>query len=175
MTMVVVLLPKANASRAHSVSSCALMSNMFSFTAVHPSHSHACARAGSRCANGECQTGTGGRGCAACVEGFFTAGSTCQECPESLQLLIPVAVAVLMGLLAAAKALWMVSAVKIDGKHVDEETRNDTEDTAAAIQVSANVAQAAARISNSGIISSIAFPAIFQISITFKMPFGCDA
>eukprot|EP01043_Picozoa_sp_COSAG02_P071713 COSAG02_NODE_13218_length_1424_cov_15.097358_2_plen_73_part_00 len=68
----------------------------------------------------------------------------------------------------------MVSAVKIDSKHVDEETRNDTEDTTAAIQVSANAAQAAARISNSGIISSIAFPAIFQTSITFTMPFGCD-
>ena len=80
----------------------------------------------------------------------------------------------LVGLLAAAKGIWMVSAVKIDGKHVDEETRNDTEDAAAAIQVSTNAAQAAARISNSGIISSIAFPAIFQISITFTMPFGCD-
>ena len=168
------ILPKANASRAHSVSSCALMSNMFNFTVARSSHSHPCVRAGSRCANGECQTGTGGKGCAACVEGFFTAGSTCQQCPESLQLLIPVLVLGFVGLLAAAKGLWMVSAVKIDGKHVDEETRNDTEDTAAAIQVSANAAQAAARISNSGIISSIAFPTIFQISITFTMPFGCD-
>ena len=108
------------------------------------------------------------------MEGFFTAGSTCQQCPESLQLLIPVAVVGLVGLLAAAKGLWMVSAVKIDSKHVDEETRNDTEDAAGTIQVTANAAQAAARISNSGIISSIAFPAIFQISITFTMPFGCD-
>ena len=131
--------------------------------------------AGSRCANGECQTGTGGKGCATCVEGFFTAGSTCQPCPESLQLLIPVAVAGLVGLLAAAKGLWMVSAVKIDSKQAGEEARNDTEDTAAAIQVTANAAQSAARISNTGIISSIAFPAIFQISITFTMPFGCDA
>ena len=69
----------------------------------------------------------------------------------------------------------MVSAVKIDSKQAGEETRNDTEDTAAAIKVTANVAQSAARISNSGIISSIAFPAMFQISITFTMPFGCDA
>jgi hypothetical protein len=152
------------------------MANTFSFTVARSSHSHpcACVRAGSRCANGECQTGTGGKGCAACAEGFFTAGSTCQQCPESLQLLIPVAVVGLVGLLAAAKGLWMVSAVKIDGKHADEETRNDTEDTTAAIKVSAHVAQAAARITNSGIISSIAFPAIFQISITFTMPFGCD-
>ena len=29
-----------------------------------------------------------------------------------------------------------------------------------------------ARISNTAIVSSIAFPAIFQISITFEMPFG---
>ena len=69
----------------------------------------------------------------------------------------------------------MVSAVKIDSKQAGEEARNDTEDTAAAIQVAANAAQSAARISNTGIISSIAFPAIFQISITFTMPFGCDA
>ena len=69
----------------------------------------------------------------------------------------------------------MVSAVKIDSKQAGEEARNDTEDTAAAIQVTANAAQSAARISNTGIISSIAFPAIFQISITFTMPFGCDA
>jgi hypothetical protein len=80
-----------------------------------------------------------------------------------------------VGLLAAAKGLWMVSAVKIDSKQAGEEARNDTEDTAAAIKVTANAAQSAARISNTGIISSIAFPAIFQISITFTMPFGCDA
>ena len=169
------ILPKANASRAHSVSSCALMSNMFSFTVARSSHSHPCVRAGSRCANGECQTGTGGKGCAACVEGFFTAGSTCQQCPESLLRLIPVAVAGVLGLLAAVTGLWIVSAVKIDSKQAGEEIRNDTEDAAATIKVTANAAQAAARISNSGIISSIAFPAIFQISITFSMPFGCDA
>ena len=170
--MVVLLQSKANASRAHSVSSRALMT--IPVLVLQHSHAHACAPTGSRCANGECQTGTGGKGCASCVEGFFTAGSTCQRCPESLQLLIPVAVAGLVGLLAAAKGLWMVSAVKIDSKHVDEETRKDTEDAAGTIQVAANAAQSAARISNSGIISSIAFPAIFQISITFTMPFGCD-
>ena len=172
MVVVVVLLPKANASRAHSVSSRALMT--IPILVLQYSHAHACASAGSRCANGECQTGTGGKGCATCVEGFFTAGSTCQQCPESLQLLIPVAVAGIVGLLAAAKGLWIVSAVKIDSKQAGEEIRNDTEDTAAAVKVTANAAQAAARISNSGIISSIAFPAIFQISITFTMPFGCD-
>jgi hypothetical protein len=81
-----------------------------------------------------------------------------------------------VGLLAAAKGLWIVSAVNLDTtEQAGEEIRNDTEDTAAAIKVTANAAQAAARISNSGIISSIAFPAIFQISITFSMPFGCDA
>ena len=85
------------------------------------------------------------------------------------------AVAGLVGLLAAAKGLWIVSAVKIDSKQEGEENRNDTEDAAATIKVTADAAQSAARISNSGIISSIAFPAIFQISITFSMPFGCDA
>jgi hypothetical protein len=70
----------------------------------------------------------------------------------------------------------MVSAVNLDtAEQAGEEIRNDTEDTAAAIKVAANAAQSAARISNSGIISSIAFPAMFQISITFTMPFGCDA
>jgi hypothetical protein len=83
---------------------------------------------------------------------------------------------VLVGLLAAAKGLWMVSAVNLDtAEQADEETRNDTEDTVATIKVTVDAAQSAARISNSGIISSIAFPAIFQISITFSMPFGCDA
>jgi hypothetical protein len=171
-----VLLPKANASRARSVRSRVLMSNAFCFHSGTLFSLTLLCSAGSRCANGECQTGTGGKGCAACVEGFFTAGSTCQECPESLQLLIPVAVAVLVGLLAAAKGLWMVSAVNLDtAEQADEETRNDTEDTVATIKVTVDAAQSAARISNSGIISSIAFPAIFQISITFSMPFGCDA
>ena len=36
----------------------------------------------------------------------------------------------------------------------------------------ASVASSVARISNTAIVSSIAFPAIFQISITFEMPFG---
>ena len=132
--------------------------------------------AGSRCANGECQTGTGGKGCAVCVEGFFTAGATCQECPESLQLLIPLAVVGFVGILTAAKGLWMVSAVNLDTiDRESEETRNGTENAADTIKVTANATQAAARISNSGIISSIVFPAVFQISITFSMPFGCDA
>ena len=32
--------------------------------------------------------------------------------------------------------------------------------------------QQVARISNTAIVSSVAFPTIFQISITFEMPFG---
>eukprot|EP01046_Picozoa_sp_COSAG06_P093562 COSAG06_NODE_39744_length_409_cov_0.858065_1_plen_81_part_10 len=64
-------MPKANASRAHSVSSRARMT--IPVLLLQHSHSHLYAHAGSRCVNGECQTGTGGKGCAACVEGFFTA------------------------------------------------------------------------------------------------------
>ena len=45
----------------------------------------------------------------------------------------------------------------------------DAEDAKAA---AATVKESIARISNTAIVSSIAFPAIFQISITFEMPFG---
>ena len=45
----------------------------------------------------------------------------------------------------------------------------DAEDAKAAAETAK---ESVARISNTAIISSIAFPSIFQISITFEMPFG---
>jgi len=64
----------------------------------------------------------------------------------------------------------MVSAVQLS----DDSTKSsrdvaDAEDAKAAAETAK---ESVARISNTAIISSIAFPSIFQISITFEMPFG---
>ena len=41
-----------------------------------------------------------------CEEGYFTAGTTCQKCPDSLALLIPVAIAALIGMGLLLYFLW---------------------------------------------------------------------
>ena len=97
-------------------------------------------------------------------------GSTCQACPESNLLLIPVAIAALVGIGLVLKLIWKVSAVQLsDG---DGKTGRDVADAEDAKGAAATTADSIARISNTAIVSSIAFPAIFQISITFTMPFG---
>ena len=63
-----------------------------------------------------------------------------------------------------------MSAVQLsDG---DGKTGRDVADAEDAKGAVATTTESVARISNTAIISSIAFPAIFQISITFEMPFG---
>ena len=120
-------------------------------------------------------------------------GSTCQACPESNLTLIPVAIAALVGIGLVLKLIWKVSVVQLldtttmsevdDAETSDEESdRKDAASAAAqatikeATNINNNVdsgsGQQAARISNTAIVSSIAFPTIFQISITFEMPFG---
>ena len=97
-------------------------------------------------------------------------GATCQPCPQSLLLLIPVGLAALVGIGIVVYLIWRVSAVQLS----DDSTKSsrdvaDAEDAKAAAETAK---ESVARISNSAIISSIAFPSIFQISITFEMPFG---
>ena len=115
-------------------------------------------------------------------------GATCQPCPQSLLLLIPVGLAALVGIGIVVYLIWRVSAVQLS----DDSTKSsrdvaDAEDNVALnakaaaatakeslarISNTAQLVTPAARISNTAIISSIAFPSIFQISITFEMPFG---
>ena len=99
-------------------------------------------------------------------------GSTCQACPESNYLLIPVAIAALVGIGLVLKLIWNVSAVQPSNNRVSGKTSRDVADAEDAKGAAASVASSVARISNTAIVSSIAFPAIFQISITFEMPFG---
>ena len=85
-------------------------------------------------------------------------------------MLIPVAAAALVGVVLVLKLIWKVSAVQLsDG---DGKTSRDVADAEDAKGAAATTADSIARISNTAIVSSIAFPAIFQISITFEMPFG---
>eukprot|EP01045_Picozoa_sp_COSAG04_P009606 COSAG04_NODE_562_length_12576_cov_154.338703_6_plen_199_part_00 len=103
------------------------------------------------------------------------------------------AIAAIVILVFVVFMIWKVSAVQLldtttmsevdDAETSDEESdRKDAASAAAqaAIKEAKNInnnvdsgsGQQAARISNTAIVSSIAFPAIFQISITFEMPFG---
>ena len=84
--------------------------------------------------------------------------------------MIPVALAALVGIGIVVYLIWRVSAVQLS----DDSTKSsrdvaDAEDAKAAAETAK---ESMARISNTAIISSIAFPSIFQISITFEMPFG---
>ena len=129
--------------------------------------------AGARCLNGECQAGTTGKGCASCDEGYFTAGTTCQLCPESLALMIPVAIAALVGLGLLVYLIWKASSVNITSTDVGEkESLAAAEEANDAVSAAVGVGSSIARISNTALISSISLPAIFQISLTFEMPFA---
>ena len=87
-------------------------------------------------------------------------------------LMIPVAIAAAVGFLLAVKGVWIVSEVKFDDNKADEMARGDAEDVKDVVSTAAGVTQSVARISSTAIIGSIAFPAIFQIALTFEMPFG---
>ena len=129
--------------------------------------------AGSRCLNGECQVGTTGKGCAICDEGYYTAGTTCQQCPESLALLLPVAIVALLGVVFLLYFLWKVSSVDLKSKDPDEMmSREKVEEVNEAATAIAAASSSIARISNTALISSISLPAIFQISLTFELPFA---
>ena len=85
-------------------------------------------------------------------------------------MLIPVGLAALVGIGIVVYLIWRVSAVQLS----DDSTKSsrdvaDAEDAKAAAETAK---ESVARISDTAIISSIAFPSIFQISITFEMPFG---
>ena len=127
--------------------------------------------AGSRCLDGNCQIGTTGKGCANCDQGYFTAGTTCQECPESLVLMIPAAIVALIGVGGLLFAIWKVSGVQFATGRVDDAERRGKEDAEDAAEAASAVV-AVARISNTALISSISLPTIFQLSLTFEMPFA---
>ena len=65
-----------------------------------------------------------------------------------------------------------MSAVQLSNNRVSGKTSRDVADAEDAKGAAAATAESVARISNTAIVSSIAFPTIFQISITFEMPFG---
>lgn len=66
--------------------------------------------------------------------------------------------------------LWKVSAFQLSQS--TGKTGRDVADAEETAQAGSMAAQSAAHVSNTAIIGSIALPAIFQISITFEMPFG---
>ena len=78
--------------------------------------------------------------------------------------------AALAGIGIVIYLIWRVSAVQLG----DDSTKSsrDVADAEENVAAGAAVKESVARISNTAIISGIAFPSIFQISITFEMPFG---
>ena len=87
-------------------------------------------------------------------------------------MLIPVGIAALVGIGLVLKLIWKVSAVQRADGTTSAADRDAAEAAKDETTAAASVASSVARISNTAIVSSIAFPAIFQISITFEMPFG---
>ena len=90
-------------------------------------------------------------------------------CPDSLALLIPVAIAALIGMGLLLYFLWKVSSVNFA-----RAIRNtgEIDEAYEAANAGAAVARSLAQISNTAIFSSIALPSIFQISLTFELPFA---
>ena len=54
----------------------------------------------------------------------------------------------------------------------DTDSREKVEEVQDAVAAAAGAASSIARISNTAIITSISLPAIFQISLTFELPFA---
>ena len=81
-------------------------------------------------------------------------------------------IAALVGIGLVLKLIWKVSAVQLADGSTSASDRDAAEAAKDETTAAASVASSVARISNTAIVSSIAFPAIFQISITFEMPFG---
>jgi hypothetical protein len=82
--------------------------------------------------------------------------------------MIPAAIVALIGVGGLLFAVWKVSGVQFATGRVDDAERRGKEDAAGA----ASAVVAVARISNTALISSISLPAIFQLSLTFEMPFA---
>ena len=78
----------------------------------------------------------------------------------------------LVGIGAVIFLVWKVSAVQLGDASADASERDEAETFKDEANAAAQVVKSVARISNTAIISGIAFPSIFQISITFEMPFG---
>jgi hypothetical protein len=87
--------------------------------------------------------------------------------------MIPVAIAALVGLGLLLYLIWKVSSVNITSTDVGEkESLAAAEEANDAVSAAVGVGSSIARISNTALISSISLPAIFQISLTFEMPFA---
>jgi hypothetical protein len=112
-----------------------------------------------RCVAGVCVDNSAGRGCVDCAVGYFSAGRTCHECPESGAEYLQLALA-LGGTAVIWLALWSVS-----GVHTDM-----VEDVQEGAVAGREAAQSLARISNSAIVLSISIPSLFQITLTFTLP-----
>jgi hypothetical protein len=88
--------------------------------------------------------------------------------------MIPVAIAALVGLGLLLYLIWKVSGVNITSTNDvgEEESLAAAKEANDAVSAAVGVGSSIARISNTALISSISLPAIFQISVTFEMPFA---
>ena len=69
--------------------------------------------------------------------------------------------------------VWKVSRVNLSRTDAgDAEGRGKVEEAQDVVAAGEGAASSIARISNTAIITSISLPAIFQISLTFELPFA---
>ena len=141
-----------------------------------------------RCDGNGCSEGSGGRGCAYCDNGangtsqHYQSGAECKPCPDSQASNV---IAVIIGIAVGAALcvyIWKISTVAFqDGGQGADAAEEGTAGTAALDEIEglkgdaetvAEIRTAVATMSSTAIVSGIALPSLFKISITFSLPFG---
>ena len=139
-----------------------------------------------RCNGTSCVEGSGGAGCAYCDNGangtqqYYQSGAECKLCSDSvLGIIVAIAIGVAAGA-ALCWYVWQLTTVTVQ----DDAASTAEEGTAATAKIEqleemkgnaetiAELRGAVATMSSTAIVSGIAFPSLFKISITFSLPFG---
>ena len=139
-----------------------------------------------RCNGTSCVEGSGGAGCAYCNNGangtqqYYQSGAECKPCSASvLGNIIALVIGVAAGT-ALCWYVWQLTTVTVQ----DDAASTAEEGTAATAKIEqleemkgnaetiAELRGAVAAMSSTAIVSGIAFPSLFKISITFSLPFG---
>ena len=141
-----------------------------------------------RCDGNGCSEGSGGMGCAYCDNGangtsqYYQSGADCKPCPDSqASNVIGVVIGIAVGV-AFCVYIWKISTVAFqDGGQGADAAEEGTAGTAALDEIEglkgdaetvAEIRTAVATMSSTAIVSGIALPSLFKISITFSLPFG---
>lgn len=141
-----------------------------------------------RCDGNGCSEGSGGRACAYCDNGangtsqYYQSGAECKPCLDSQASNVIAAVIGIAVGAALCVYIWKISTVAFqDGGQGVDAVEEGTAGTAALdsveglkgdVETVAEIRTAVATMSSTAIVSGIALPSLFKISITFSLPFG---